>query len=165
MQSVLSSRLRQAGLAAAFLAVGLLGALGPLSPTVPAAAQSLFARQVTVQFATADGKPIADAEVRVFAPGRPSQPALTGRTDNAGKFEFPADADGLWSAEAHSGSEIARVTVRVGGARETEPLSPAWLIGGLLVLLILAFAFRMARARSRRPATPPGSPPQNPADS
>jgi hypothetical protein len=159
MQSVLSSRLRQAGLAAALLAL-----LGPLSAIGPAAAQSLFARQVTVQFATADGKPIADAEVRVFAPGRPSQPALTGRTDNAGKFEFPADSDGLWSAEAHSGSEIARVTVRVGGAKESEPLSPAWLIGGLLLLLILAFAFRMARARSRRPANPPGSPPQNPAD-
>jgi hypothetical protein len=147
MQSVLSSRLRQAGLAAALLAL-----LGPLSAIGPAAAQSLFARQVTVQFATADGKPIADAEVRVFAPGRPSQPALT------------ADSDGLWSAEAHSGSEIARVTVRVGGAKESEPLSPAWLIGGLLLLLILAFAFRMARARSRRRANPPGSPPQNPAE-
>jgi hypothetical protein len=155
MQSVLSSRLRQAAVLAALLA--LLGSM-------PVAAQSLFARQVTVQFATADGKPIADAEVRVFAPGKQSQPALTGRTDNSGKFEFPADSDGLWSAEAHSGSEIARVTVRVGGAKESEPLSPAWLIGGLLLLLILAFAFRMARARSRRPANPPGSPPQNPAE-
>jgi hypothetical protein len=155
MQSVLSSRLRQAGLAAAFLA---------LPGSWPAAAQSLFARQVTVQFAASDGKPIADAEVRVFAPGKPSQPALTGRTDNSGKFEFPAETDGLWSAEARSGSEIARVTVRVGGVKEKEPLSPAWLIGGLLLLLILAFAFRMARARSRCPANPPGSPPQNPAD-
>jgi hypothetical protein len=164
MQSVLSSRPRQAGLAAAFLAAGFIGALGPLSATGPAAAQSLFGRQVTVQFATADGKPIADAEVRVFAPGRPSQPALVGRTDKGGKFEFPADSDGLWSAEAHSGSEIARVTVRVGGAKESEPLSPAWLIGGLLLLLILAFAFRMARARSRRPVNPPGSPPQNPPE-
>src|SRR5712691_7190744 len=155
MQSVLSLRPGQAG-----LAVVLLILLG----SIPAAAQSLFARQVTVEFATSDGKPIADAEVRVFAPGQPGRPVLTGRTDNAGKFEFPADTDGLWSAEAHSGSEIARVTVRVGGTRESEPLSPAWLIGGLLLLLILAFAFRMARARSRRTANRPGSPPQNAAD-
>ena len=160
MQSVPSLRLGQAG-----LAVVLLILLWLLSATGPAAAQSLFARhQVTVEFATPDGKPIADAEVRVFAPGKPSRPALTGRTDSAGKFEFAADTDGLWSAEARSGSEIARVTLRVGGKEESEPLSPAWLIGGLLLLLILAFAFRLARARSRRPPNPPGSPPQTPAD-
>jgi hypothetical protein len=160
MQSVLSLRLGQAGLAAALLML-----LWLLSATEPAAAQSLFARhQVTVEFATADGKPIADAEVRVFAPGRPSQPAQTGRTDSAGKFEFAAETDGLWSAEARSGGEIARVTVRVGGREETEPLSPAWLVGGLLLLLILAFAFRVARARSRRPPNRPGSSPQNPAN-
>src|SRR6185295_8715415 len=105
MQSVLSLRPGQAGLAAVLLIL-----LWPLSATGPAAAQSLFARQVTVQFATSDGKPIADAEVRVFAPGKPSRPALTGRTDSPGKFEFSADIDGLWSAEARSGSKIARVT-------------------------------------------------------
>jgi hypothetical protein len=160
MQSVLSLRLGQAGLATALLIM-----LWPPSAAGPAAAQSLFARhQVTVEFATADGKPIADAEVRVFAPGRPNQPAQTGRTDSAGKFDFAADADGLWSAEARSGGEIARVTVRVGGREDTEPLSPAWLIGGLLLLLILAFAFRVARARSRRPPKPPGSLPRNPAE-
>ena len=144
MQSVLSSRIGRAVRAAL-----LLTALWPL----PAAAQSLFARhQVTVEFATAAGKPIADAEVRVFAPGRPGQPVLTGRTDSTGHFEFAADQDGMWSAEARSGDEIARVTVRVGGQQQpTEPLSPYWLIGGLLLLLILAFAYRVARARARRP--------------
>jgi hypothetical protein len=148
MQSVLSSRLGQAGLAAA-----LLAALW----SMPAAALDLFARHtVTVQFATSDGKPITDAEVRVFAPGEPGHPALTGRTDSAGKFEFTANADGLWSAEAHAGGEIARVTVRVGGgAEESEPISPFWVIGGLLVLLVLAFAYRVAGARSRVPRDPP----------
>ncbi len=145
MQSVPSSRLGQAARAAALFLV-----LWPAA----AAALDLFARhEVTAQFATPDGKPMADAEVRVFAPGRPGKPALVGRTDGAGKFEFPANEDGLWSAEARSGSEIARVTVRVGGkqAQNEEPLSPLWLIGGLLLLLVLAFAYRVARARSRRP--------------
>ena len=112
----------------------------------------MFARHnVSVEFATADGRPLADAEVRVFAPGQASRPALTGRTDKAGKFEFPANEDGLWSAEARTGDEIARVTIRVGGAsRQEEPLSPVWLIGSLLLLLILAFGYRILRARTRR---------------
>lgn len=130
---------------------------------MPAAAQSLFTRhQVTVEFATSDGKPIADAEVRVFAPGEPSRPALVGRTDSAGKFEFSADTDGLWSAEAHAAGEIARVTIRVGGKEGSEPLSPFWLVGGLLLLLVLAVAFRVARARHRTPPNRPGSPPRAP---
>src|SRR5258708_11348612 len=78
MQSVLLSRRGQAGLAAA-----LLVALW----SVPAAAVDLFARHtVTVQFATSDGKPIADAEVRVFAPGCQPPPALTGRTASTRKI-------------------------------------------------------------------------------
>ena len=93
MQSVCSSRLRQAALAATLLVV----AFGPR----PVEALDLFARhQVTVQFATSDGKPMANAEVRVFAPGEPNRPALTGRTDNEGKFEFGADRDGFWSGES-----------------------------------------------------------------
>ena len=143
MHSVLSLRRGQAGLAA----VLFLAALAAL----PAAAQSLFPRhQVTAQFATSDGKPMADAEVRVFAPGKPSRPVLVGRTDRTGKFEFPADEDGLWSAEARSGSEIARVMVRVGGKEAPELVSPLWVIGGLLVLLMLAIVYRVARIRSRR---------------
>src|ERR1700732_1858868 len=130
MQSVFSLRLRQAALAVVFF---------PITVPWPALALDLFARHtVTVQFATSDGKPMADAEVRVFAPGRPSQPELTGRTDSAGKFEFSANIDGLWSAEAHGASEIARVTVRVGsteGKEDTEPISPYWVVGGLLLLL------------------------------
>ncbi len=150
MQSVFSSRLRQAARAAALLAVLW---------SMPAAALDPFARHtVTVQFATSDGKPIGDADVRVFAPGEPGQPALTGRTDSTGKFEFSANTDGLWTAEAHAAGEIARVMVRVGSKEDTEPPSPVWVIGGLLLLLILAFAYRVARARSRRPPNPPRAP-------
>jgi len=144
MQSVCSSRLRQAALAATLLAV----AFGPR----PVEALDLFARhQVTVQFATSDGKPMANAEVRVFAPGEPNRPALTGRTDNEGKFEFGADRDGFWSAEARSGGEVARASVRVGGEQQKEePLSPFWLFGVLLVLLVIAVWYRLLRAKARR---------------
>lgn len=144
MQNVRLSRLGQAALAAALLFL--------LVPP-PAAAFDLFARhRVDVQFASRDGKPLAHAEVRVFAPGHPDRPVLTGRTDAAGKFAFPADTDGMWSAEARTAGEIARVTIRVGG-NDDKPhkLSPYWVVGGLGVLLVLAVAFRIARRRSRRP--------------
>ena len=143
MRNLRSSRLGRSALAAALFLT--------LRPA-PAAAFDLFARhEVTVEFATTGGKPMADAEVQVFAPGKPDQPALVGRTDGQGKFEFSANEDGFWSAEAHSAGEIARVMVRVGGTGWQKKLSPFWLIGGLLVLLILAFADRVARARARRP--------------
>jgi hypothetical protein len=145
MESVGSLCRRQAAAVIAVLFAMILGA-------IPATAFDLFARhEVTVQFATADGKAMANAEVRVFAPGEPNRPALTGHTDSEGKFQFGADRDGWWSAQARLGDEIARATVRVGGQEQKEePLSPYWLIGGLAVLLVIAVGLRMLRARNRR---------------
>lgn len=122
--------------------------------TPPARAFDLFARhEVTAQFATPEGKPMAHAPVRVFAPNDPSRPALTGRTDAEGKFAFAADRDGFWSAEAKSKGEIARVMIRVGAKAQPRPsrISPVLVIGILLVLLVLAFWFRLLRIRARRP--------------
>jgi len=60
----------------------------------------------------------------------------------------------LWSAEARNGSEVARATVRVAGQQQKdEPLSPYWLFGGLLLLLVIAFGYRLMRMRARRPKT------------
>ena len=128
-----------------------------LLPNAAQAAFDLFARhEVGVQFAAADGKPMANAEVRVFAPGEPNRPALTGRTDSNGRFAFPADRDGFWTAEAHAAGEVARASLRVGGAAQhQEPVSPYWLVGGLGVLLALAVWLRVSRARRR--AARPGS--------
>lgn len=153
MQSVRSLVRRQAALFVLLLVVMLAAALWP----PPATAQSLFAEhEVTVEFATPDGKPFADAEVRVFAPGQPDKPALTGHTDKKGHFEFAADRDGFWTAEARHGGEIARVSVRVGGnGAGHEKISPYWLVGGLSLLLVLAFGYRIARIRARRQPPPP----------
>jgi hypothetical protein len=129
-----------------------------VATAMPAAAFDLFARhQVSVQFATPDGKPMANAEVKVFAPGQPKDPVSTGHTDSDGKFEFPADRDGFWSAEARVGGEVARVSIRVGDDQpgSSEPVSPYWIVAGLLLMLIVAFAFRTARARLRRRFPPP----------
>jgi hypothetical protein len=137
-------RRRQAFLAALVLVLALTPG--------PAAALDLFAQhQVSVEFATADGKPLADAEVRLFAPGKPNVAVLTGHTDKAGKFAFPADEDGFWTAEARAGNEIARATVRVGSPGQSrELISPEWLIGGLLLGLCVVLAVRVVLIRRRR---------------
>jgi hypothetical protein len=118
----------------------------------PAAALSLFGtREVTAQFATQDGKPMANAEVQVFAPGDPKKPVLTGHTDADGKFAFEADRDGFWSAEAKGADQVARLMIRVGGeAQPQNRFSPFWLIGLLAILLAIAIWYRLLRARSRR---------------
>jgi hypothetical protein len=120
----------------------------------PAQAFDLFAtHQVTAQFATADGKPMGNAEVSVFAPGEPRIPVETGRTAADGKFVFSADRDGMWSAEARTKSEVARVTIRVGGPgqqREHSRVPPIVVIGGVIGLLALAWWYRLLRMRNRR---------------
>jgi hypothetical protein len=143
MQSVLKRGVLLAALAFAVLVLC----------QVPAGALDLFAsHEVTVQFATQDGQPMADAEVRVFAPGAPDKPAITGRTDKDGKFHFTADRDGFWLAEARNGTEVARASVRVGtpGGADNEKLSPALVIGLLVMLLVIAVWYRFLRARTRR---------------
>jgi hypothetical protein len=134
----------------ASILVLILTALVP----IPSAAFSLFAtHEVTVQFATQDGKPLANAEVQVFAPGDPKTPVITGRTDAEGKFVFDADQDGFWSAEAKGADQVARLMIRVGGESQQSQsrISPFLVIGVLAVLLALAIWYRLLRARNRRP--------------
>ena len=120
----------------------------------PTFAFDLFAaHEVTTQFATADGKPMANAEVRVFAPGEPQTPVETGRTNADGKFVFGADRDGLWTAEARTKSEVARVMIRVGGPAQQQQqrrIPPIVMLGGLLGLLALAAWYRILRLRNQR---------------
>jgi nickel transport protein len=121
-----------------------------------AVAFDLFAtHEVTVQFATQEGKPLSNAEVQVFPPGDAKTPVITGRTDAQGKFVFEADQDGFWSAEAKGADQVARVMIRVGGESQQPQsrISPFLVIGVLAVLLALAIWYRLLRARNRRPPT------------
>ena len=137
MQSVLSSPFRQAAIARN---AGALRVVGARSGDRPVRATPGHRRVL-------DGRGQAPRRCRGagLRAGTTRHPALTGRTDKAGKFEFPANEEGLWSAEARTADQIGRVTVRVGGPdqeQEQEPLSPVWAIAGLLVLLVLAFGYR-----------------------
>src|SRR5262249_26975169 len=120
----------------------------------PSGAFDLFAsHEVTAQFATPDGKPMANAEVRAFAPGDAVGPAVTGRTDVDGKFVFAADREGFWSAEARSADYIARVMIRVGGEQQQSPnwLSSVPVVLFLVLMLGLAIWYRLLRTRARQP--------------
>jgi hypothetical protein len=136
-----------------FVFVAVLILITALVPA-PSAAFDLFAsHEVTVQFATQDGKPLANAEVQVYAPGDAKTAVITGRTDAEGKFVFAADQDGFWSAEAKGADQVARVMIRVGGESQQPQsrISPFLVIGVLAVLLALAIWYRLLRARNRRP--------------
>jgi nickel transport protein len=131
----------------------LAAALAVLMTAAPACALDLLAtHQVTAQFATPDGKPMANAEVRIFAPDDRRDPVRTGRTGADGKFVFDADRDGMWSAEARTSDQIARIMIRVGGEQKSAAsgFAPYLLIGGLAVLAVMAFWYRLLRARNRR---------------
>jgi nickel transport protein len=132
-----------------------LGLLLGAAAESPALALDLFAtrHEVTAQFATADGKPMANAAVEVFAPDNPRTPVEKGRTNSDGKYVFAADRAGMWSAEARTKSEVARVTIRVGGAGEDHRPSripPVVVILGLIALLALALWYRVLRRRNER---------------
>jgi nickel transport protein len=119
----------------------------------PSIAFNLFAtHEVTAQFATNEGQPMANAEVKVFAPGETKTPAVTGRTDAEGKFSFEADRDGFWSAEARTADRVARIMIKVGGdgQQSQSRLSPFLVIGVLAILLAGAIWYRLLRARGRR---------------
>lgn len=129
-------------------ALALLLMLGVAA--TPAAALDLFtSHEVTARFATHDGKPMANAEVRVFSPGNPQKPALTGHADKDGKFVFPADRDGFWTAEATTPGEVARVMIKVGDQPRRQLVSPVVVFGVLGVLLLVAVWYRFLRRRGR----------------
>jgi nickel transport protein len=134
------------------LLLATLTLLVPLALS-PANALNLFAsHEVTAQFATHDGKSMADAEVHVFAPGEAKTPVVTGKTDADGKFVFEADHDGFWSAEARNANEVARVMIRVGEESQSQSrISPFYVIGLLAILLAIAIWYRLLRARTQRP--------------
>jgi hypothetical protein len=118
----------------------------------PARAFDLFTRhQVTAQFVTADGRPMSDAAVRVFAPGDLKTPVETGHTDSQGKFVFDADSDGMWTAEAHTSTEVARVMIRVGAGapQQQSRVPPVVVIGGLILLVALGWWYLLLRRRGR----------------
>jgi len=75
--------------------------------------------EFTSTFST--GEPMQNAEVLVYAPGNPTEPWITGKTDDAGRFAFMPDTKqvGEWTVhiqkEGHA--DILKVPVTGEGVR------------------------------------------------
>ena len=80
-------------------------------------------------------------------------PVETGHTDAQGKFVFDADRDGMWSAEARTANEVARVMIRVGAGspqQQQTRLPPMVVIGAIILLGVMGWWFLLLRSRGRR---------------
>ena len=136
------------------MALLLAMAAGCLLAESPAFGFNPFAtHEVTAQFATSAGEPLANAAVRVFAPGDLKTPVETGHTDAQGKFVFDADSDGMWTAEASTGTEVARLMIRVGAGspqQQQTRLPPMVVIGAIILLGVMGWWFLLLGSRGRR---------------
>ena len=105
--------------------------------------QTLTSGAVAVEFRFTDGTTMALADAMAFAPGRPSEPAASGRTDEHGRFSFFPDQDGDWTVEVRDGdTHVARAVVTVSDHKvaETRHAFPDWLVAVSLVFNVLAAA-------------------------
>lgn len=105
--------------------------------------RTLTSGAVAVEFRFTDGTTMALADAMAFAPGRPAEPAASGRTDEHGRFSFFPDQDGDWTVEVRdSDTHVARAVVTVSDHKvaETRHAFPDWLVAISLVFNVLAAA-------------------------
>jgi hypothetical protein len=148
----------------AMLGIGVI-ALLLLSSAVSAQAHGVETRTlavgaVAVEFRFTDGTAMADADAVAFAPNRPGEPAVTGRTDAQGRFSLFPDQDGDWLVEVHDASDhVARAVVSVVGHHITETRSafPNWLVAVSLVCNVLAAGWIGQRRTSASVSSASGS--------
>ncbi len=106
---------------------------------------------VAVEFRFTDGSAMGFADAVAYAPGRPEEPAVAGRTDAQGRFALYPDQDGDWTVEAHDSSDhVARARVRVADhhVAERRRAFPDWLVAISLVCNVLAAAW-LGRGRAK----------------
>lgn len=77
--------------------------------------QSKTVESISLQANYESGEPMAKAQVLIYTPDNPSQPWLTGTTDDKGKFLFTPDGNipGNWEVMVRQAGHGAMVTVPV----------------------------------------------------
>ncbi|MGF1496695.1 MAG: carboxypeptidase regulatory-like domain-containing protein [Elainellaceae cyanobacterium] len=130
-----------------------------------------------VQASYDTGKPMANAQVVVYAPDNPAEPWLTGTTDEQGRFTFTPDPSlpGQWDVQvrqaghgdivsiplgepvaeaaetggdaAEAEAAVAMVSNSVSGSTELDPLQKAVMAGAVIWGFIGTALFFMARKK------------------
>lgn len=82
--------------------------------------QSTQAIQITASFDT--GEPMADAQVAVFSPESPSEPWLTGTTNEQGQFVFAPDyaISGNWDVQVRQAGHGDIISVPIADSATTQ---------------------------------------------
>lgn len=105
------------------------------------------------------GEPMANAQVAVYAPDNPSQPWLTGTTDEQGRFLFSPDRDeaGTWEVTVRQAGHGDVVTIPVdaeagamlattSGDGELSPLQQ-WVLAAAVIWGFIGTALFFARGK------------------
>lgn len=141
---------------------GLLALLLLCLPTLAmahgAAYQPVDEEAVAIQFSYILGEPMTGAEVQVLPPDSEA-PHQVARADREGRFAFVPNRPGDWTLIADDGAGHrvqARVAVSADGvtleAPRQLPVSPTWLLGGLLLSLLVNAGLISALLAARKKA-------------
>lgn len=69
---------------------------------------------IKIQATYDDGKPMADAQVVVYAPNDPGTPKIQGTTDGEGYFIFIPDIPGNWDVKVRQAGHGQIITIPLG---------------------------------------------------
>ena len=102
-----------------FYGVGLMLLCG--QPGWSHAAIATVTQTFSVKASYSSGQPMASAQVLVYSPENPSEPRLTGQTNEQGEFEFTPDTDGNWEVVIRQAGHGTTVSVPVGATQVAQP--------------------------------------------
>ena len=102
-----------------FYGVGLMLLCG--QPGWSHAAIATVTQTFSVKASYSSGQPMAAAQVLVYSPENPSEPQLTGQTNEQGEFEFTPDTEGNWEVVIRQAGHGTTVNVPVGATQLAQP--------------------------------------------
>ena len=106
--------------------VGGWGAISLMMMPLPAIAhgariETRSTSAVQVQATYDSGEPMAEAQVQIFAPGDPKNPAFMGTTDSQGQYVFVPSQSGDWEVSVRQAGHGDIAVVPIG----TDSVTPA----------------------------------------
>ncbi len=84
------------------------------------AAIATVTQTFSVQASYSSGQPMASAQVVVYSPQNPSDPWITGQTNEQGEFEFNPDSEGNWEVVIRQAGHGTTVNVPVGDTQVAQ---------------------------------------------